>query len=59
MSEPTANISEPPDGSDPNDVENAWTAEIERRRRELQGRVDLVSGEHVRRKLRVWKPRER
>lgn len=46
--------------ADPNDVENAWASEIERRRREIrEGKVKLVSGEDVRRKLRDWKPRER
>ena len=46
--------------TDPNDVENAWAAEIERRRRESrEGKVALVSGEDVRRELRAWRPRER
>lgn len=45
---------------DPNEVENAWATEIERRRREIrEGKVELVPGDEVRRKLREWKPRDR
>jgi len=59
-SQPTAQVDDGPEPDDPNDVENAWAAEIERRRREIrEGKVTLVSGEDVRRKLRAWKPRER
>ena len=45
---------------DPNEVENAWATEIERRCREIrEGKVELVPGDEVRRKLREWKPRDR
>jgi hypothetical protein len=42
---------------DPNDVENAWAKEIERRRREIhEGAVAPVPGEDVLRRLRAWRP---
>jgi hypothetical protein len=60
MSEPTAQVDDAREPEDPNDVENAWATEIERRRREIrEGKVTLVSGEDVRQKLRALKPRER
>ena len=60
MSQPTAQVDDAPEPEDPNDVENEWATEIERRRREIrEGKVTLVSGEDVRQKLRAWKPRER
>ena len=60
MSQPTAQFDDASAPEDPNDVENAWATEIERRRREIrEGKVTLVSGEEVRQRLRAWKPRER
>lgn len=59
-SQPDAQLDDGLEPDDPNDVENAWAAEIERRRRESrEGKVALVSGEDVRRELRAWRPRER
>ena len=46
-----------PEGEDPNDVENAWAAEIERRRREVrEGKVQPIDGETFLRELRAYKP---
>ncbi len=60
MSDPTANVDSDALEPDPNDVENAWATEIERRRREIrEGMVKPIPGNEVRRKLRAWKPRER
>jgi hypothetical protein len=45
---------EPLEGDDPNDVENAWAAEIERRRREVrEGKVIPIAGEDFLRELRA------
>lgn len=41
---------------DPNDVENAWAKEIERRRREIrEGVVQPVDGDEVMERLRDWR----
>lgn len=46
-------------GDDPNDVEQAWADELERRRREIrEGNVALVDGEDVMRRLRRWSPNQ-
>ncbi len=56
MSEPKeAGLPEAED--DPNEVENAWAIEVERRRREVrEGRVELMRGDEVRERLDGWRP---
>ena len=50
----------PDDAEDPNDVENAWAAEIERRRREVRDGTRVpIEGEAFLRELRAWKPGSR
>jgi len=60
MSGKPSTVEDAAQGTDPNEVENAWATEIERRRREIRdGAVELVPGDEVRRRLREWKPRDR
>ena len=55
MSEP---VVQPDEDDDPNEVENAWAATIERRRREVrEGTVKPIPSDALLDELRAWKPK--